>query len=131
MLLAMAAFVLQATMIALSQAAAALGVMPHPAVSLHGFVHLHDNLAGHVHTHGGDNAVGHVHGSTDPDDDHADDLAKAPFCSLGYTTAFVSDLGSLAVPLILAGLVECLPSNALEGVEPEGLSRPPSIPSIG
>jgi hypothetical protein len=130
MLLAMGAFVQQGAMIALSQAAAALGFMPHPAVSLHGSVHVHDNLAGHVHAHGGDHAVGHVHGSPDPDDDHPDGIGTPPFWSLGSTTAFMSGLGPWSAPLRAARTVERLPDNLRGGVEPDGLSRPPSIPSI-
>jgi hypothetical protein len=131
MLLAMAAFVQQGAMIAMSQAAAAFGSMPYPAVSLYGFVHVHDNLAGHVHTHGGDHAIGHVHSGFDPDDDHADDVGNAPFWSLGSTTAFTSGLGLLAAPLSVGLTVDLLPENLRTGIEPPGLSRPPSIPSIG
>jgi hypothetical protein len=103
--------------------------MPRPAMVLHGAVHLHDNLAGHVHVHSGDNAMGHVHGSTDPDDDHLDDIAKVPFCSLACMAAFIPS-PPWTVPLILASTVEFGPGSVLEGVEPDGLSRPPSIPSI-
>jgi hypothetical protein len=130
MLLAIVAFVQQTTMITLSQVAAALGSMPQPAVSLYGALHLHDNLAGHVHAHGGDHAVGHVHGSSDPDDDHSDELGKAPFWSIGCTTAFISGLGLWTAPLHVAGIVQSMPNNVLDGIEPDGLSRPPSIPGI-
>ena len=64
-------------MIVVSQAAAAAGSMPEPAVILGGPVHLHDNLAGHVHAHGGDNAAGHVHGAPDPDHDDADEVTAS------------------------------------------------------
>jgi hypothetical protein len=130
MLLAMAAFVQQGTVITMSQAAAALGFMPHPAVLLHGPAHVHDNLAGHVHAHGGDHAVGHVHHGADPDDDHADDIGNAPFWSLGSTTAFIFAPGPWTPPLSVGIEIECLPDNRLDGIEPDGLSRPPSIPSI-
>jgi hypothetical protein len=130
MLLAMAAFVQQATLIGMSQAAAAFGFMPHPAMFLHGLAHVHDSLAGHVHVHDGDNGVGHVHGHADHDDDHGDDLAKAPFWSLGCTTACVSVPGPWAPLLRLAGLVEYFRDNLRAGVEPDGPSRPPSIPGI-
>jgi hypothetical protein len=129
MLLAMLAFLQQGTMIALSQAGAALGFMPQPAVTLHGALHLHDNLAGHVHAHGGVYAVGHVHGSADPDNDHADDVAKAPLYSIACTAAVVPVPGACAVA-VATGAVEWLQRTLLDGVEPDGLSRPPSIPSI-
>jgi hypothetical protein len=130
MLLAMAAFVQQGTLIAVSHAAAAVGSMPQPALILHGSVHLHDNLAGHMHTHGGDQAAGHVHGNSGPDDDHADDMVKAPFCSIGGATAFVAGNAVWAAPPHVSMTVESA-DNLRGGVEPDRLSRPPSIPSIG
>jgi hypothetical protein len=130
MLVAMAAFVQQAAMITLSQAAASLGSMPQPAVLLHGPVHLHDNLARHVHAHGGDHAVGHVHGNSDHDDHDSDDIGKMPFLSLGATTAFLQGTGPWPAPLTIASTIEDLPQNLLDGIEPDGLSRPPSIPGI-
>lgn len=51
MFLAILAFVLQSTLISISQAKAALGAMPEPSVTLSGSVHFHDQLAGHVHSH--------------------------------------------------------------------------------
>jgi len=130
MLLAAAAFVQQGAMIAMSQAAAAAGFMLHPAVILHGALHFHDHLAGHVHAHGGDQAPGHVHGSADPDDDHADGIGKMPLWSLGGITAITAAAELYAGIVPNAGAIEHLPDNLLRGVEPDGLSRPPSIPSI-
>ncbi len=130
MLVAMAAFVQQAAMITLSQAAASLGSMPQPAVVLLGLVHLHDNLAANVHAHGSDHAVGHVHSYSDHDDHDSDDIGKTPFLSLGSTTAFLQGAGPWQAPLTIASTIEYLPQNLLDGIEPDGLSRPPSIPSI-
>ena len=71
MLLAALAFVNQGAISAVSQAAAAMGLMPEPAVTLSGPVHYHGNVARHVHTHDGDQ-VGHVHDPLDIDSDDGD-----------------------------------------------------------
>jgi hypothetical protein len=130
MLLAIAAFVQQGAMIAVSQAAAAVGSMPHAAVILSGPVHLHDKLAGHVHVHGDDKAAGHVHDTADLDQHDADDIGNGSFWSLGCTCAVVPMAGGCAVSFELASAVECRRQDLLDGVEPDGLIRPPSIPSI-
>src|SRR5436190_23935586 len=93
MLVAVAAFLQQGIMVAVSQAFAAVGSMPQPAVTLRGAVHLHDRLAGHVHVHGGENGAGHVHGAPDADHD-TDERGVMPFCSLGCPLAVVSAIAA-------------------------------------
>ena len=129
MLLAMAAFVQQAAMIAVSQARASAGIMSDPAIALSGPVHVHDGLARHVHVHDGTNAVGHVHGALDHDDDDADGMDQSLIWSLGYTSAVIPMMGLSAVPLQAVPVGECRHQRG-EGVEPAGLNRPPSTPSI-
>jgi hypothetical protein len=130
MLLAMAAFVQQAAMIGASQARASAGIMPDPAIALSGPIHVHDGLAGHVHVHGGTNAAGHIHGALDHDDD--DDPvgpAHTLIWSLGCTSAVIPIVGVLTVPFEAVHLGQCRHQRG-KGVEPAGLSRPPSTPSI-
>ena len=123
MLLAMLGFVQQGAMIAASQARASAGSMIDPAVTLSGPVHYHDDLARHVHVHGSHNSVGHVHNTADIDD------ANTPFWSLGYTSAVMPVMAVFAVSFEM-GRVDERPHARLEGVQPDGLSRPPSTPSI-
>jgi hypothetical protein len=131
MLLAMAAFVQQAAMIAASQARASAGIMHDPAIALSGPVHVHDRLAGHVHAHGGTNAAGHVHSAADvDDDDDADGIGHPPVWSLGGTSAVIPLVGVSAVSLEAMRVGECRHERG-EGVEPDGLHRPPSTPGIG
>jgi hypothetical protein len=130
MLLAMAAFVQQAAMIGASQARASAGIMPAPAIPLSGAVHVHDGLAGHVHVHGGTNVAGHVHSAVDPDDDDdADGTDHPPMWSLGCTSAVIPVIGVSAVVFEAVRVGECRHQRG-EGVEPAGLNRPPSTPSI-
>jgi len=130
MLLAMAAFVQQAGMIAASEALAFAGIMPDPAIVLSGAVHVHDGLAGHVHMHGGTNAAGHVHGAVDHDhDDDADGPAHSLIWSLGCTSAVVPTVSVSVVCLKAVRLAE-RPHHVGRGIEPDGLNRPPSTPSI-
>ena len=129
MLVAMVAFVQQGAMIAASQAAASGGFMPQPATMLSGSVHFHDHLAVNVHVHGGDKGAGHVHGPADLDHDDSDEAMKAPVCSVGHTCAVLPAVAH-AVLCDIVRAVECLPQERLDGVEPDGLSRPPSTPSI-
>src|SRR5258705_9638863 len=91
------AFILQGTMISVSDAVASMGLMPQPAETLGGSFHLHDHLAGHVHHHGGDNAAGHAHSLADPDDDDLDDIGKTLFWSLGATSPLMAVGGPLAL----------------------------------
>src|SRR5262245_30972067 len=129
MLVAMAAFVQQGAMIAASQAAASSGFMPQPATMLSGSIHFHDNLAVNLHVHDGDKGAGHVHGPADLDHDDSDEAIKAPVCSVGHTCAVMPAVAHA----IVCGVVraaEYLPHDRLDGVEPDGLSRPPSTPGI-
>jgi hypothetical protein len=129
MLAAMVAFVQQGAMIIASQAAAAGDVMPHPATMLSGTVHFHDNLAVNVHVHGGGKGAGHVHGPADVDHDDTDEAIKAPVCSVGHTCAVLPAIAH-AVLCDVVRAAEYLPPKRLDGVEPDGLSRPPSTPGI-
>jgi hypothetical protein len=129
MLVAMAAFVQQGAMIAASQAAASGGFMPQPATMLSGPVHFHDHLAVNVHVHGGHEGPGHVHGPADLDHDESDETMKAPVCSIGHTPAVMPAV-AYAVVCGVGRVAEHLPQDRLDGVEPDGLSRPPSTPSI-
>jgi hypothetical protein len=125
MLLAMVIFVQQGAMIAASQALASVGSMIDPAVTLSGSVHYHSSLARHVHVHG--NSVGHVHKTADVDHDSGD--ASTPFWSLGGAPAVIPVTAISAVSFEIARPDEC-PHVRLEGIEPDGLNRPPSTPSI-
>jgi hypothetical protein len=129
MLAATAAFIQQGAMIAASQAAASGGFMPQPATMLSGSVHFHDDLAGNLHVHGGDNRAGHVHGPADLDHDESDEGGNTSVCSLGHTSAVMPSAG-YAVFCDAVRAAELLPQARLDGVEPDGLSRPPSTPSI-
>ncbi|WP_448033976.1 hypothetical protein [Bradyrhizobium liaoningense] len=127
MFVAIWAFVLQATLISVSQAKAAVGAMPAPSVTLSGSLHFHDHLAGHVHSHGGDGAEGHVHDGPDHDDDEgAPTLAWNIFGISIASPQFINLLSSFE-PL---GAVELPVARAIVGVSPEGLIRPPSTFSI-
>jgi hypothetical protein len=129
MLVAVAAFLQQGAMVAVSQAVAAAGSMPQPAVTLRGAVHLHDGLVAYVHIHGGENGAGHVHGAPDSDHD-TDEAGITPFWSLGCPLAVLSAIAACALSFDLVGAIEPLPGDHLDGIEPDGLQRPPSTPSI-
>lgn len=129
MLAALMAFVQQGAMIAASQAAAFAGSMPAPASSVHGKLHVHDALAGNMHMHGGNNAAGHVHQGPDHDDDGAD-AGKMLCWSLGATSAVLPACVACGLALEVAGAVPARARDAFESVRPDGLSRPPSTPSI-
>jgi hypothetical protein len=129
MLAATAAFVQQGAMIAASQAAASGGFMPQAATMLSGSVHFHDNLAVNLHVHGNDNGAGHVHGVADFDHDEPDEGGKAPVCSVGYTSAVMPAVAYVVLCDVVRA-VESLPDDRLDGIEPDGLSRPPSTPGI-
>jgi hypothetical protein len=130
MVLALGAFLQQGVLIAVSQMVATTGSMPEPAVMLAGPVHLHDNLAGHVHAHGGNSEVGHVHHPGDLGHDDSD-VAVGPFWSLATTSAVLPMWTACAVSFDVVGTVERLPDGHLDGIEPDGLTRPPSTPSMG
>jgi hypothetical protein len=118
-------------MIAASQARASAGILPDPAIALSGPVHVHDHLAGHVHVHGGTNAAGHVHSAADlDDDDDADGIGHPPIWSLGGAAAVIPLMEVSAASFETVRVDECRHERG-EGVEPEGLNRPPSTPGIG
>lgn len=125
MLMAISAFVLQGSLICISQAKAALGAMPEPSVVLSGSVHFHDQLAGHVHAHGGESSEGHVHDG--PDHDYGE-----PSLSWSIFGASIASPEIIVLPALLnlLGPVELPPSQSIEGVRPDGLIRPPSTLSI-
>jgi hypothetical protein len=125
MLAAAVAFLAQGTLIVISQAAAALGWMPHPAVTVSSSVHYHDQLARHLHTHSHD-IPGHVHGPADHDDDT---VAAAPCVSLGAVAAVVPLAAAPWPPVLPAASPSPVPQH-LEGVQPDGLNRPPCTPDI-
>jgi hypothetical protein len=128
MLAVMALFAMQSAMITASQAAAALGVMPQPAVAFSGAIHVHDGLAGHAHIHAS-NAAGHVHDAANLDNDD-DTNAAAPLVSLCCTAAVMPAVAAETTSLAIARRIEAAPHDALHGVEPGRLNRPPSTPDI-
>jgi hypothetical protein len=137
MLVAVAAFLLQTAMIIVSQAAASTGSMPHPAVIISGAIHFHDNLAGniHTHTHADDDADGHVHTAPHADhhhDDHddVDEPTNTPLWSFGCTSAVLPAPSACAIPVAVGVTAGEIAQEHLAGVEPDGLIRPPSTPSI-
>jgi hypothetical protein len=130
MLVAVAAFVQQSSMIIASQVAASRGLMAQPATMLNESLHFHDNLAVNLHVHRSHNVAGHVHGPTDVDDDEADEAYKVLVFSAGHTFA-VMPLASCAVFCDSARAVELMATDRGVGVEPDGLNRPPSTPSMG
>jgi hypothetical protein len=79
--------------------------------------------------HGGHEGAGHVHGPADVDHDDSDEGGTAPICSIGHTSALIPAV-VFEVLCSVARAVDCLPHRRLQGVEPEGLSRPPSTPGI-
>jgi hypothetical protein len=125
MLLAMVAFIQQGAKIAASQALASAGSMIDPAVTLSGSVHYHNSLARNVHLHG--DSAGHVHKTADID--HDSDEAGTPFWSLGGASAVIPVMAISAVSFEIVRADEC-PHVRLEGIQPDGLNRPPSTPSI-
>src|SRR5262245_20897735 len=129
MLAAMVSFVQQGAMIAASQAAASGGFMPQPATMLSGPVHVHDNLAVNLHVHDGDKGARHVHSPADLDHDDSDEAIKAPVCSVGHTCAVMPAV-AYTVVCGVGRPAEHPPCDRLDGVEPDGLSRPPSTPGI-
>jgi hypothetical protein len=126
MVVAISAFVLQGTLIAISQAKAAAGAMSEPAVPLSGSLHFHDQLAGHVHDHGGDSAEGHVHDGPDHDNDGGLSQSWSLFGASINVPAYVAFGRSFD----LLGAVELPAFQVADGVEPGGLIRPPSTLSI-
>ena len=129
MLLAAMAFVHQTGLSIVSQAAAAVGLMPEPAVAISEAAHYHGNLARHVHTHHGDQ-LGHVHGPSVPDPDDTDLQASALLCIAGVSPALAaSDAPAMTAPKSI-GRVSLPAHRILSGIDPSRLNRPPSTPSI-
>ncbi|MVT54322.1 hypothetical protein GPL17_28100 [Bradyrhizobium yuanmingense] len=126
MFVAISAFVLQAALISVSQAQAAVGAIPMPSVTLNGSLHFHDQLAGHVHSHAGDDAEGHVHDGPDHDEDGASGVAWDMF---GTSIASAQVVHLLSVFEVL-GAMDLPLAQAVVGVRPDGLVRPPSTFSI-
>jgi hypothetical protein len=126
MVVAISAFVLQGTLISISQAKAAAGSIPEPAVTLSGSVHFHDQLAGHVHDHGGGSAEGHIHYG--PDHDNGGGLSQS--WSLFGVSIDVPAYVAFGRSFDLLGAVELPACQLADGVEPGGLIRPPSTLSI-
>jgi hypothetical protein len=125
MCMAILAFVLQNTLISISQAKAALGSMPEPSITVSGSVHFHDQLAGHAQAHD-DSSEGHVHDGPDHDGDGAPNLTWSIF----GTSIASPELIVLAGALDLLGLVDLPVVLATDGARPDGLIRPPSTLSI-
>lgn len=124
MVTAILAFVLQGTLISISQALAAVEIMPQPSVTLTGSAHFHDKLSGHVHDHGS-NAEGHIH------DGSAEKEGGLNLCwsVFGASMIFPAHI-ALVRSFDLLGLVELPILPSADGVEPGGLIRPPSTLSI-
>jgi hypothetical protein len=122
------AFVAQATMVTISQVAAANGSMPQPAVTVSGALHYHDGLARHFHVHHhGKDLPGHVHEPADHDDES---VAHAPLLTLGAVTADIPAATAWGPALVACGSHPCPLQARLKGVRPDGLNRPPSTPDI-
>src|SRR5215212_7363641 len=124
MALAVLAFVQQGALTAVSQAAAATGLMPDKAVTLSGEIHYHGDLARHVHAHHGEHA-GHTHHPSDVDPDNADTPGHTPVCSLGIVSAVIP--GVAVCPLVAprARSIVLTRDVRLTGAEPDRLNRPP------
>jgi hypothetical protein len=129
MFLAISAFMLQGTLISISQAAAATGTMLAPSITLSGDVHVHDQLAGHVHEHGGYNAKGHVHDPSAPDHDGDVGFVSSFWTLFGPSIAVPAFVG-LVHPCDFVGSIELPPVESADGIDPGALIRSPSTPSI-
>lgn len=126
MFVAISAFVLQVTLVSVSQVKAAVGDLPMPSVTLSGSLHFHDQLAGHVHSHAGDAEEGHVHEGPDHDDDGAPGVAWDMF---GTSIASAQVIHLLSAFDVL-GTMDLPLARTIVGVRPDGLVRPPSTFSI-
>ena len=126
MFVAISAFFLQGTLVSVSQANAALGVLPAPSITLTGAVHFHDQLAGYVHAHSNDSSESHVHDGPDHDDDGIPNLAWSIFGTSIASPEFVG----LADWFELLGLLDLPVVLTTDDVRPDGLIRPPSTLSI-
>jgi len=127
MLLAAFAFLLQGVGTVTAHSAAVVGFMPQPAQVAAGTVHFHGPVAHAAHTHEGHGA-GHVHNRADPRNHDID--GDDPIWTLSCVCADVPQPAIWAIAFVVAGKFERLPQLHLAGIEPEGLSRPPSTPDI-
>jgi hypothetical protein len=127
MLVSTFAFLVQATMIMVSQVSAATGSMPQPAVFLSGSLHYHDPLARHVHVHHGEDQIGHVHGPFDHDEGNA--TPHSSFVTLGVAAIVLPEM-DIRLPPVPLTAPPCPFATPLIGVSPDGLNRPPSTPDI-
>jgi hypothetical protein len=125
MLFAVIALVLHGAGAIVASAAASIGFMPQPADAVSGSIHFHGQMGHHTH---GDQAPGHVHNPADPD--HLDLDHDGQIWSVICTSAIIPMLATCAVAFGAAGTVERVPQQRLTGVKPDGLTRPPSTPSI-
>ena len=131
MLLAALAFVQQGALIKESEAMAWAGILAAPAVELDGSWHVHDSLARHVHMHGGNNGAGHVHKAADHQhDEDVDGTAPTMFWTLGSAPAVMPVTPACVVSFAVANAIGAPRQGCPDGFEPDGLSRPPSTPSI-
>jgi hypothetical protein len=129
MFVAISAFVLQGTLISVSQVAAATGIMPEPSVTLSGSVHFHDQLAGHVHEHGSNNAEGHVHDPSGSDHDDDGGVMNSSWTIFGVSIAAPACVAHICSSDLL-GRVELPACERADGIEPGALIRPPSTFSL-
>jgi hypothetical protein len=127
MLVAALAFLCQAVTTTAARAAVSMGSAPHPALVVSGALHLHGHLAKLVHFHGGDTTPGHVH---HPHHGDSDDANKSQFWGLGCASAVMPTMAIVAASFDLGTAVRGLQRDNLDGVEPDGLQRPPSTPGI-
>jgi hypothetical protein len=133
MLAAAAAFALQGAWMAASEAAAAAGYLPDPAIAVHGHVHSHGTAPGHLHVHGGDN--GHVHQPADTDGfdpaDEGTDKGKVWRLGCAFATAVLPALDLCASPFRRTDSILPATNESRAGTAPDGLRRPPRPPGMG
>ena len=130
MLLAVTAFLVQGADAIVARAGAAVGYIPQPAHMATGMLHFHGHIShvvDHDHDHGDE--AGHVHDPANPlhPEDAGGDL-------LVWSVTGTAAILPLAVVVTIVRPATAKPQASLQarltGVEPEGLCRPPSIPSI-
>jgi len=130
MVLAALAFTHQGAMAGAAQAAASVGVMIEPAVTVSGPVHYHGDVARHFHTHDDHAGAGHTHGHADRDHDDTDKHASPTICAIGVCCAVVGLPATCVLPVAHAIRIAPGFDAPVTGVEPDNLQRPPSTPSI-
>jgi hypothetical protein len=127
MLFAVLAFVLQGTSVLVARTAAAAGIFTQPSELVVGPIHFHGQIGHHVHV-AGEHDAGHVHGASERH--HSDPNDDTHIWTLGCASAVMSVIAACSVVFHAAGIIERLPPQRLAGFDPDGLSRPPSTPSI-